>query len=70
MLPDDLDASLRLEARRRGSTIADVVRDAVATYFSTAQPRRLSFVAIGDGNVDDSEHVDEIVAGLVGRGSP
>lgn len=67
MLPDELDASLRLEAQRRGTTIADVVREAVAGYFATALPRPLSFIAIGEGDVDASERVDELVGDAVRR---
>lgn len=67
MLPDDLDASLRLEAQRRDSTIADVVREAVASYFSATPPRRLSFIAIGEGDIDGSDRVDEIVGDAVRR---
>ena len=64
MLPDELDARLRLEARRRGISIADVVREAVERQLPAQQgPGPLGFFAIGDGGADDvSENVDAYVA--------
>ncbi len=69
MLPDDVDARLRLEARRRGSSIADVVREAVERQLP-AEPAggELSFFSIGEGSPRDaSERVDELVAKGVAR---
>ncbi len=69
MLPDDVDARLRLEARRRGSSIADVVREAVERQLP-AEPGSgdLSFFSIGEGSPRDaSERVDELVAKGVAR---
>jgi len=40
-LPNDLDAKLRHEAARRGSTIADVIREAIEIHAGGAGPRRL-----------------------------
>ncbi|MDR0360409.1 MAG: hypothetical protein LBJ87_13225 [bacterium] len=64
MLPDELLARVRLESRRRGTSVADVVRDAVEREF--AQPQRtrkpLSFFGVGEGAPPDaSERVDEFV---------
>lgn len=67
MLPDDLDASVRMEAQRRGSSVAEVMREALAAYFAATPPRRLSFIGIGEGDVDGSERVDEIVGDAVRR---
>jgi hypothetical protein len=53
LLPDDLDSRLRLEARRRGIAAAALVREALeARYGTTPGPRRLSFVALGEGRAD------------------
>ena len=69
MLPDELDDRLRLEARRRGTSIADVAREAIERQLPPAPtPGELSFFAIGDGAPPDaSEHVDEHVARAVRR---
>jgi plasmid stability protein len=69
MLPDELDDRLRLEARRRGTSIADVAREAIERQLPPApKPGELSFFAIGDGAPEDaSEHVDEHVARALGR---
>ena len=51
LLPDDLDAGLRLEARRRGMAVAELVREALeARYGAAPGPRRFSFVALGEGH--------------------
>jgi hypothetical protein len=69
MLPNELDDRLRLEARRRGTSIADVAREAIDRQLPPApKPGEFSFVAIGDGAPEDaSEHVDEHVARAVRR---
>lgn len=63
MLPDEVEARLRLEARRRGLPIAEVVREAVERHLPAPEPGRpLSFFAVGEGGPPDaSEHVDEHV---------
>jgi hypothetical protein len=65
MLPDELDARLRFEARRRGVGIAEVVREAVERHLPgpTGDARTLlSFFAVGEGGPPDaSERVDEYV---------
>lgn len=68
MLSDDVSARLRYEARRRGVSVAEVVREAVELHLPgepTAKP--LSFVALGEGEAGDSERVDEVVRGAVSR---
>jgi hypothetical protein len=69
MLPDDLDARLRIEAKRRGSSVADVAREAIDRH--VPRPRadgRLGFFAIGEGSpADASERVDELVRDGVRR---
>lgn len=69
MLPDDLDARLRLEARRRGVSMAEIVREAVERHLPGREPGRpLSFFAVGKGGpADASERVDEYVLRAVRR---
>ena len=69
MLPDELDERLRLEARRRGTSIADVAREAIERQLLPApKPGELSFFAIGNGSpANVSERVDEHVARAVRR---
>jgi Ribbon-helix-helix protein, copG family len=69
MLPDDLDDRLRLEARRRGTSIADVAREAIERQLPPApDPGKLGFFAIGEGSPRDaSESVDEHVGKAIRR---
>jgi ribbon-helix-helix CopG family protein len=69
MLSDEVDARLRLEARRRGVSIADIVREAIEVHLPVIGPAgNLSFFAIGEGgSKDGSERVDEIVAEAIAR---
>lgn len=63
MLPDALLTQLRHEARRRDTSIAEVVRQAVERELAEPKGhRKLSFVAIGKSGIPDgAERVDEIV---------
>jgi hypothetical protein len=69
MLPDDLEARLRHEARRRGVPLAEVVREAVERHLPAPERGQpLSFFAIGEGGpADASERVDEYVGRAVRR---
>lgn len=69
MLPEDLDATIRLEARRRGVSIADVAREAIEQHLRSSTPSgRLGFFAVGEGGPPDaSERVDELVGKAIGR---
>jgi plasmid stability protein len=69
MLPDELDARIRLEARRRGVSIADVAREAIEQHVGAGpEAGPLSFFAIGEGKpADVSERVDEFVGGAIAR---
>lgn len=68
MLPDDVDARLRLEARRRGQSIAQVAREAIEKELPRPADGRLGFFAVGDGSpLDASERVDELVADGIRR---
>lgn len=67
MLPDDVNARLRIEARMRGVSVAEIVREAVVLHLPTDAPGgRLSFFASGEGGpADASELVDEHVRNVV-----
>lgn len=69
LIPDELDARLRLEAARRGVSLAEVSREALEAYLAPQMtPGPLGFFAIGDGAPDDvSERVDEFVSAAVVR---
>lgn len=68
MLPDEVDLRLRLEARRRGTSVAEVARDAIEKQLPPQPDGRLSFFAVGDGSPRDaSERVDELVGKSVAR---
>jgi predicted transcriptional regulator len=62
-LSDDLDARLRHEAQRRGTTIAEITRTALEAHLgTTGLRRRLGAAAAGrSGHSDISERVEEII---------
>jgi predicted DNA-binding protein len=63
ILPDDIDVRLRHEARRRGTSVAQVAREAIEQQLPEQTEGSLSFFAVGDGSPRDaSERVDELVA--------
>lgn len=62
MLPDDLLTRLRHEAKRRGTSVAQVVRTAVERELAAPKRRELSIFAIGSSGMPDlSERVDELL---------
>jgi len=66
-LPDDLDARLRHEAERRGMTISELTREAIARHVGGTR-RRLGAAGAGrSGRADISERIEEILAAEVGR---
>ncbi len=69
MLPDELDARVRLEARRRGVSIANLAREAIDHYVpGPVKKGGLGFFAIGEGGPSDvSERVDEFVGETISR---
>ena len=42
-LPDDLAGFVEREARRRGTSVSDIVRMALTSHFELEQPRELPF---------------------------
>lgn len=68
-IPDELDARLRHEARRRGLTISELTREALERHLGADEggrhgPRRRILSAAGSfhsGETDVSERVEEIL---------
>ena len=69
MLSDELDARLRFEARRRGGSVAELIREALDARFRQPSGRReLSFAAVAEGDEENvSERVDEFVSRAIQR---
>jgi predicted transcriptional regulator len=70
-LPDDLDARLRHEARRRGTTVSAVTREAIEAHLGGRRARR-NLLAAGtgaSGHADVSERIEQIL-GEERTGSP
>lgn len=66
-LPDDLDARLRHEAERRGTTVSNLTREAIEAHLSGGRKRRrlLATGAGASGRSDISERIEEILAAEV-----
>lgn len=63
-LPDDVDAKLRHEAQRRGTTISELTREAIEQWLGG--PRRLRAAGAGRSGRDDiSERIEELLAAEV-----
>lgn len=62
-IPDDLDARLRHEAERRGTTISELSREALEAYLVGGRGRRrLDAAKTGrSGRSDISERIEEIL---------
>jgi hypothetical protein len=68
-IPDALDARLRHEAQRRGTTISEISREALESYLGHPSSRRQlgAAGAGGSGRSDVSERIEEILAAEVSR---
>lgn len=59
-LPDELDARLRREAARRGTTISEITRDAIDAYLGGGPGRRrLRIMGAGNSGRSDISQRDE-----------
>ena len=59
-LPDELDLRLRFEADRRGVTISELTREAIAAFLGDGRPRRFMAAGAGDSGLGDlAERLDE-----------
>ena len=63
-LPDELDARLRHEARRRGVTLSELTREAIEALLDAPRGRRrlLAAGAGASGMSTVSEQIEEILA--------
>ncbi|MBF6437625.1 CopG family transcriptional regulator [Nocardia cyriacigeorgica] len=69
-LPDELDERMRHEAQRRGITVSELTRAAVAQFLSMPPEGRRQFGAAGagrSGQSDVSSRIDEILSAEWGR---
>ena len=67
-LSDDLDARLRHEAARRGTTISALAREAIEAHLGSGQRRRLLAAGAGrSGQNDIAERIEEILRREIGR---
>lgn len=61
-LPEELDARLRHEAARRGTTVSEVTREALAAHLGTGGRRSLLAAGAGrSGRTDVSERIEDIL---------
>jgi predicted DNA-binding protein len=61
-LPDQLDARLRLEAKRRGLTISQLTREAIETHLDDGGRRTLLAAGAGrSGHADVSARIEELL---------
>ncbi|MGW0249657.1 ribbon-helix-helix domain-containing protein [Nocardia goodfellowii] len=63
-LPDDVDARLRHEAERRGTTVSELTREAITQYLAIPAGGRRQFGAAAaghSGHSDTSARIDEIL---------
>jgi len=61
-LPDDVDARLRHEASRRGTTIAEITREAIETHLGGGSRRRFIAAKAGrSGRRDTARRIEEII---------
>jgi len=62
-LPDELKAALEMRARSERCSEAELIRQAVAerVYRGNGPSPRLPLSAVGLGNADAAEHVDELL---------
>jgi len=68
-LPEELDARLRHEAQRRGTTVSELTREAIEHHLASPRGRRrlLAAGAGRSGRSDVSVRVEEILASEVGQ---
>jgi len=67
-LPDDLDARLRHEAARRGTTISEIIREAIESHLGAKLPRRFLSAKSGrSGHHDTARQIEDILRREFGR---
>jgi Arc/MetJ-type ribon-helix-helix transcriptional regulator len=62
-LPDDLAGMVEREARRRRTSVSEVVRIALASHFDLHKPRELPFANLyHSGHTSDAADLEDILA--------
>ncbi|TME98888.1 MAG: CopG family transcriptional regulator [Chloroflexi bacterium] len=62
-LPEDLAGILEREARRRRTSVSEVVRIALASHFELDKPRELPFANLySSGHTQDAANLEELLA--------
>jgi hypothetical protein len=62
-LPDDVAGIVQRDARRRHTSVSDVVRAALTSHYGLDQPRKLPFANVGaSGYTDTAERLEEVLA--------
>ncbi len=63
-LPEDVALAAMREARRRGTSVAEVAREALITHLGLADPRaELPFASLGrSGRRDTARRIDDLLA--------
>ncbi|HKY51447.1 MAG TPA: CopG family transcriptional regulator [Candidatus Limnocylindria bacterium] len=60
-LPDELDARLRHEAERRGTTVSDITRQAVESHLGGGRRRLMAAKAGRSGRSDTARRIEQIL---------
>lgn len=67
-LPDELEAKLRRESRRRAVPVSQVIRERLEAGATAHSERRIPFAAIGrSGRHDTARRADEILREVLGH---
>jgi hypothetical protein len=66
-LPEELDAHLRQEPARRGITVSEPTREAIAAHLGLGARRLLAAVAGRSGRADVAERIEEILRAELAR---
>jgi predicted transcriptional regulator len=66
-LPDELDARLRHEAERRGTTVSAITRQAVESHLGAGRRRLLAAKAGRSGRSDTARRIEEILRQVARR---
>jgi predicted transcriptional regulator len=60
-IPDDLDTRLRHEARRKGTSVSAITREAISQHLGGPKRTLMAAAAGRSGRTDVSERIEEIL---------
>jgi predicted DNA-binding protein len=60
-LPDELDARLRHEAARRGTTVSEITREAIESHLGGGRRRLIAAKAGRSGRMGTARRIEEIL---------